>query len=350
MLGAHHFWLHDILPSQPPAEQRSNCSACAMLPPATDPPARTYFTPEVRCCTFEPALPNFIAGRILRDPDPALDLGRRTLRQRMQRLADVKPWGVRRSMRFEALYQNPFSVFGQAVDLACPHLQPGDLGCGIWTHRPSVCATWHCKHDRGKIGSAFWNNLDQLLREVETTVAAWCLMETGASEAALSEALWPRPVPPRAEDLGGAPDQSAYQDLWGAHAGREEEFYLRCAALADQLSWQQIQDLGGLRLRELLRRTRHALDRVQSNTTPQRPRLDDLRVQPGSSGQLLIHTYSGYNMLQVPARLIAILPRFNGRPTAEVLAEIQTEMHLRIDPGLVRKLVDFGVLNDLDQA
>lgn len=118
-----------------------------MVAPPEAVPGLVHFNSKVRCCTYGPGLPNYLAGSLPRDSDAGLAFGQATLRARMGRRTDVKPWGMRRSIKFENLYQDSGSVFGKAPELACPRLQAGTLGCGIWRHRPVVCATWHCKHD-----------------------------------------------------------------------------------------------------------------------------------------------------------------------------------------------------------
>jgi hypothetical protein len=45
--------------------------------------------------------------------------------------------------------------------------------------------------------------------------------------------------------------------------------------------------------------------------------------------------------------LLELLPYFDGRPTKDVLAAIEDERGVSLDPALVRKMVDFGLLNAL---
>ena len=46
----------------------------------------------------------------------------------------------------------------------------------------------------------------------------------------------------------------------------------------------------------------------------------------------------------MPNELWAALPRFDGRPTTEVLAELEEREGIELDEELLGKLVDFGVL------
>jgi hypothetical protein len=55
-------------------------------------------------------------------------------------------------------------------------------------------------------------------------------------------------------------------------------------------------------------------------------------------------TYSPYDPLDLPRRLVDVLGYFDGQPTSEVLPRIRRERGLDVQPDLVRRLVDFGVL------
>ncbi len=54
-------------------------------------------------------------------------------------------------------------------------------------------------------------------------------------------------------------------------------------------------------------------------------------------------TYSDSDALELPNELLALLPRFDGRATEQVLAELAREGVI-LTPDLVARLVDFAVL------
>ena len=67
-------WMDALLEGPIPAETNATCHDCAMSPPAEEAPGSTFlFKPASKCCTYWPALPNFLVGRILADEDPALE-------------------------------------------------------------------------------------------------------------------------------------------------------------------------------------------------------------------------------------------------------------------------------------
>ena len=332
-------------------EATSDCTNCVMQKPEDAADGEWfYFDPKVRCCTYEPALPNYIVGRILRDQDPERGAGRATVEARMGRRVDTFPWGIRRSKRFDILYGTNTALFGRASDLGCPHLMEGNLGCGIWAHRPGVCSTWYCKHDRGQTGHGFWTNLALLLREVELMMGAWCVGELHGGVAAIRQALNPEAGIPVSSDLGGALDEKEYGKVWCEWAGREAEFYRACASCVDDIQWEDVERIGGVRLRTMAELTRSAYEKAVSTDVPERLKAGPFRILNSGGGKRTVETYSGFNPLRMPEALFRVLPYFDGRPTEETLEEIRAKEKLRLQPALVRRLADFGILEVTEET
>src|SRR4051812_30061729 len=73
-------------------EPRATCSSCAMCEEAKNLPAPTgHFRADAKCCTFHPALPNYLLGGLLSDPDPSLEEGRRRVREKIAGRIGVTP-------------------------------------------------------------------------------------------------------------------------------------------------------------------------------------------------------------------------------------------------------------------
>ena len=264
-------WLREVAGGPIPAETVATCDACVMLPRADGLAAEHYFVPETKCCAFEPTLPNYLAGRILADSDAALARGRAALEERVARRVLAAPSGVRSGGLFRTLYAQTPDVFGRAPALRCPYLGP-DGGCGVWRHRPGVCATWFCKHVRGQAGARFWRTADRLLRAVELDLSVWCIAEL---DAPATELLSPGPSAegrPEVAELGGPVDTGRHGALWGGWEGREEEFYRQCARLVEPLAWQQVLAICGPGVRVLAGATRAAYERLVSDELPPRLR------------------------------------------------------------------------------
>jgi hypothetical protein len=318
-----------------------------MLPSPGSAPDAVYFHPATKCCAYQPDLPNFLAGRILSDSDPSMAAGRASLEQRIARRVAVTPSGAGSGGAFKLLYGNTPGVFGRAPALRCPYLGP-EGGCGVWRHRPGVCATWYCKHVRGQTGFRFWKLADKLLREVEGDLALWCQAELHAGLAELAD-LAPRRDQPDVSELDGEIDAPRYSKLWGQWAGRETAFYQACAELVEPLSWERVESICGPRVRVLAGLVRDAYGNLTSDAIPERLKLGAIRLVAGAEGKLRIAAYSEFDPLLIPHKLAAVLGYFDGRPTEDALTAILSEQGLSLQPALVRRLLDFGVLVACEQ-
>ncbi len=161
----------------------------------------------------------------------------------VQRLRDVFD-----KERTSALAQK---AFGLSKGLRCPHYLEEEGGrCGIWKHRASVCATWHCKYVRGAVGARFWKSLQQLLTAVEWSLSLWCVYELDIEIEALrllctvKRSLKPDYL---LDDLAldGKVDREVYEACWRKWLGREAEFYKEAARLVGDLDWQAVASLSG---------------------------------------------------------------------------------------------------------
>ena len=334
-------WLRAVTGGPIPAETKATCDSCAMLPPPERSPGAIYFHPATKCCTFQPQLPNFLAGQILSDSDPSIAVARARLEQRVSQRAVITPGWAGPGAVFSLIYRNTPNVFGRAPELRCDFLSPtGD--CGVWKHRPGVCATWYCKHVRGNTAFRFWKLADKLLRQVEQELSFWCLAElkTGASEAAEFDTG----STPHVSELGGEIDLAKYRELWGDWAGREMDFYRACARRVASLSWEQVEQVCGPRVRILARMLRDAFDHLTSQAIPERLRLGDFRFTGVNGSAYRVVAYSNYDPLLMPEQLARVLHYFDGRLTEDALEAIFKEEGMRIELNLVRRMVDFGLL------
>ena len=340
-------WLRDIAGGPIPAETLATCDRCVMLPNDNGGgPGATFFHPATKCCTYQPTMPNFLAGRILADADPLFADGRQSLQRRIAQRVRVSPSGVGAGRVFTLLYIHTRDAFGRAPALKCPYLSDSG-GCGVWRHRPGVCATWYCKHVRGETASRFWGLTNRLLRELEIELAIWCGAELHVGAAEFSD-LEERADRPDVDELEGPVDQMRYRRIWGEWEGREEEFYQACAALVEPMTWQTLQRICGPRVRVLAELVRDAYEHLTSQAIPERLRCGSLQISDARDGKYWVVSYSKYDPLVMPEQLATALHYFDGRRTEDALAAILIERNLRIDLSLVRRMVDFGVLQTAD--
>ncbi|MCG8416349.1 MAG: hypothetical protein MJE77_00235 [Proteobacteria bacterium] len=154
-------------------ESRADCRRCVMSPAVSGDSLDTpwAFHPDARCCTFHPALANFLAGQALRRGGRSA----RAIAGRVAEATGVSAWGIRPSAAWLEHYNNNADDrFGRDLALRCPYWVGGDHACGIWSDRPSTCRTWYCKHDRGLAGAAVWAQLQRALAHVENLLADLC--------------------------------------------------------------------------------------------------------------------------------------------------------------------------------
>lgn len=347
-------WIADLLDGPLPHEGEATCEDCAMWPSAGVPvSAGIAFNRETKCCTYIPALPNFLVGRIVEDNDPALAPGRASVEARIDARLGVTPLGIDRPPVHALLYQTGMSsAFGRSRALRCPHYREEAGGaCGIWRHRNGVCSTWFCKYSRGATGQRFWLGLEQLLAIVERELTRWCLLRLDLDPTLLTR-LFPRGTDRNSGSgstldgaaIDGRIDDAAYRALWGAWMGRERELYRECAHLVNALRWPDVLRAGGASVEALARVVAHAHHHVASTTIPERLTVGQLQTIPAGRDRVLVTTYNPFDPLELPRLLVEVLSYFDGRPTREVLTRIRAEQNINVQPSLVRRLVDFGVL------
>lgn len=308
-------WITELLGASLPGEPRSTCASCAMVEgPPPDP--GPHFLADVKCCTFVPNLPNFIVGRILRDPDSAA--GHTSVRARLAAGQGVTPLGVQITPELASAHAEARKngEFGRRRDLLCPHwLDAGGGTCSIWRHRESVCSTWFCHHSRGATSAQLWLTLRRLLHHLEGALARWALLQ----------------IDPERKD-----------NAWGPWVDRKEDLYARCAELVEVLSWKEARRIGGLEVRMRGQMLIEAWAELQRPTVP--PQVDPglPRTEPLTDGRVRTWTWSRYDPLDVPAAVLEVLPRFAGRPTEEVYAELAASALLTED--LLQSLADWRLL------
>ncbi len=350
-------WMRALLPAPVPNEPHATCDSCAMC--ASDgeraSPSSLFFDPGVKCCSYTPILANYLVGRALTDTSHGSAAGRASVTARISAGTAVTPLGLQQPPTYKVLYeQTASSTFGRSLSLRCPHYIPENGGsCGIWRHRSSVCATWFCKHDRGATGERFWMALHQLLTKVEHTLAQWCVVELDVGDAALAR-LFPAAtlashVRPPAYTLDDVVSADAARELWGRWKDREGEFFEACAAKVERLAWPEVVAIGGIELRALERIVLAAFADLVSESLPARLVLAPVQIIDMQPEFCRVKTYSGTDLLDLPRALFETFRYFDGRPIATVLEDIETSEGIRIDPALIRQLVDFRILVGPDQ-
>jgi hypothetical protein len=214
-----------------------------------------------------------------------------------------------------------------------------------------VCSTWFCKYSRGATGQRFWHGLEQLLAIVERELARWCLLRLDLDPTLLAR-LFPRGTDRNSGSgatldgaaIDGRIDDAAYRGLWGAWIGRERELYRECARLVNALRWKDVLRAGGASVEAHARVVAHAHHDVGATTIPERLVVGQLQTVSAGRDRVLVTTYNPFDPLELPRLLVEVLGYFDGRPISDALTRIRRERNINVQPSLVRRLVDFGVL------
>jgi hypothetical protein len=328
-----------------PHERYASCDHCAMLDPSGGPASAGYYHPQVKCCTFQPLMFNFLLGGVLDDPTV---LARPEIERQIDQAPSVTPIGILPHAGFSLLYRHSSPAFGRSLSLRCSYyIEEGGL-CGVWRHRQSMCATWYCKHERAEVGMRFWRALHRLLTHIEKQLATWCVLELDPGREAL-ELLMPLhrgnagDAPLQGHELDRLRDPAEHRRRWGRWAGREREFYRRAGKLVAGLSWKQVLAHTGPEVQVAAQLLQEAHAELGSEELPARLRQGKMELLQIGKQKSKVVGYSGLDPIELPRRLLDLFDRFDGRETTVVLKELDREGD-PISPSLVRRLVDFGIL------
>jgi hypothetical protein len=151
----------------------------------------------------------------------------------------------------------------------------------------------------------------------------------------------------KAYDLG--PERSSERWGWGKWSERRKEFYARCGELVSDLPWSEVVRICGVNVRARSEAARDAYHRIGERRVPDRLRLHVLKVLPVDTKTVGLAAYSEFHPLGVSQDLMAVLPHFDGRKTKDVVRSLATEHNVKMDEALIRRLVDFRVLVDVDE-
>ncbi|HJL02743.1 MAG TPA: hypothetical protein RMH85_14670 [Polyangiaceae bacterium LLY-WYZ-15_(1-7)] len=340
-------WVRAVLEGPVPRERRATCDECPMV--RAEPPA-VGFRADTRCCTFHPELPNFLVGAFFRELRPELLPGRRLLEAKIRARVGVTPLGIDRPPVYALTFRHGRAAFGSAQALRCPYYLEGERhSCGVWHAREATCATWFCKHERGRVGRAFWEALRHFLQAVDRDLARACVVELGlpsAQLAALAEAPAPG-VGLEAGELDGRVDPARWDALWGEHKFGEHRFFAACHELVEGLGWEGVEArLGGdARLRRAV--LRDAYGRLVDKAVPEAVEPAPVQLVKLGRKAAVVQGYSPFDLLELPRPLFDLLGELEGATPERALA-VAEEAGVELDRRALRALVDFGLLRPVE--
>lgn len=333
-----------------PPEPFSDCLNCPMVASAGEDPVSDLskpFSPHTRCCTFTPRIPNYMAGAILSDSDPALEEGRQRLLERIRSGKGVYPNGVYPTPEYTRYYieKSPME-FGRSRELLCPYFREGRYSCTIWKYREAICALWFCKHLAGRAGREFWNAVIDYIKYIQES-----LINVSAYFCGLN------PVDPYGE--GGRPSYNVaadaadvvekYADLWKEWAGKETGYYIRCHEVVETLGEEEIRKIR-MKAVPLAMKIESLANEI--GQIPEFLRLAENRVSDEGDAYYRVEIRSFLEILQKWIIWSFRLPRdilelFDGKKeTAAVLQQSLDLYRIRIEPEILVALYRHGVLTE----
>jgi Fe-S-cluster containining protein len=337
---------------QIPTEDLATCDECAIcLKEGVSPvPGLTYFSPEVKCCTYYPALPNYLVGAILADQTPDMAAGRRRVKEIMKSRSGVTPHGLLPTREYAKRYKRlKKRGFGRFKSLLCPYYTSEDGRCAIWKYRKSTCTAWFCVYITGQFGHNFWTALREYLAHVEGTLANYALQKldipphrilsyTFASE---SDPDTSYPFQDKMKELGA---DAFHEFLWQEWVNREEDFYLRAFQAVSALSRREFDHITGVSHSVLLDQTSAKHREMIHTEVPAiltlNPQLKITRLEDGSYA-----VYSSITSFVVPEIIHDILMLFDGERTSQdIYAKFEAERGVKVGQDLALALYQSGAL------
>lgn len=336
-------WLSHALATPLAAEVHATCHACSLAPPegARYTHGGPYFHPVHKCCTFVPTLPNYAVGEAL----AAGGEGARRVEARIALGGGVSPLALDRTGLEALIAREGRAGFGQAAALRCPYLTEAG-SCSVWLSRNAVCSTWFCRHTQGARGERLWRSVKMYLSVAERAVAMHCALTLDLDGDALAAHLHAatRAETLDAHDLDGTLDPARARAIWGRWYGRERDFFRACAEVASRVDGPQLQALGGVTLAAHAKALRATLTSANATTLPARTRLGVVRIHGLRDGVATVEGYSVYDLLDVPAAVLDVLPYFDDALVTEARARCLAERGIEVDDSFILRLLDYCVL------
>lgn len=343
--------LPEIFNTEIPPEPFSDCQNCPMVSSSaedTDSEQSLPFNPETKCCTFTPRIPNYMAGAILSDNDPAMLEGKKRITERIRSGRGIYPNGVYPTPEYTRLYtQRASREFGRNSELVCPYFTGGRYNCTIWKYREAICALWFCKHLASARGREFWKVVIDYMKYMQES-----LINTSAYVCGLE------PVDPYGE--GGRPGYNEphdaadagnnYAALWKQWAGHEEEYYIKCHEIVTGLEDDVIRMIQ-LKAVQLARKIEGLAQDIIK--LPDYLALAEKAVSDTGDGYYRVEIKNYIEIIEKWVIWSFNLPKdmldlFDGRrTTSSVVQHVLESGKIRIEPEILIALYRHGVLKEV---
>lgn len=212
-----------------------------------------YYDKNLKCCTFQPFLPNYVVGNLLSDPSVTESI-KNNLRKKIQLREYALPMGIFVPVAYQVKFNSREPEdFGNRTDFLCPYFDHNKKNCGIWKNRGSVCASYYCVSDFGPSGLKFWEILGDFLHVCEMVLAQDCVVSMGLSPDGIDSQLeYINCETGTTEELSSnSMSEALFKTYWTEWDGNIEDYYLNCSKYVNQLGFKDMKELLGEETLEL---------------------------------------------------------------------------------------------------
>jgi hypothetical protein len=302
-----------------PLEDLATCYHCIMIPDNKeniDPEVRgtmheyCIFHPDVKCCTYQPDLPNFLVGAILSSKSSALSEGQKRIREKILQGEGITPQSIL-ATKSSSLEYNQLIDYNSdhGSDIGCPYFNKVKNNCTIWLFRQANCSAFFCKSVEGFAGQIFWEAMNFYLSSVEKQLSDYVLQ-------------WLK-------------DPSTGTEMWKQN---KAEFYIKSYTIVKSLDRSSFEEICGTSLDALLEQVQYSYAEAIRSTVPEK-----LKRNPALQYKKLVNSKyqyeTGHGKCVLSGRLHATLHFFDGKADNEqVMERILKEQNIRLSSALLLRL------------
>jgi Fe-S-cluster containining protein len=248
----YHSFLPELFDLPTPKQTLSTCDHCAMTCPTQADDIQTtevkqgYFSPNVKCCSFFPKIPNFLVGALLNSIEPELQEGRERMKKKIRSRIGITPGWVGPTRKYRLLFEAArSSSFGRSRSLLCPFFIDESGLCSIWKFREIDCSTFFCKHDHGQDSLNVWHSLEYTMSLVEETLATYAMRTVlQLPDAYIARKKWKIINHISQYELENRPPpEQEYKRLWFQSELDEVEYYKQCFQVISTLTKEEFSKL-----------------------------------------------------------------------------------------------------------
>lgn len=242
----HHLLPKEILSAEL-EEKLATCDACAMTADKQGKKTPVYQA-DLKCCTYEPFMPNYLLGAILKQNDSSSP-GAKMIREKIKNRNYSLPIGMTASLAYQVNFNHREPEdFGQKRDWLCSYYNKETNNCGIWRNRGAVCTTFFCKSSYGKKGLLFWQNLNDYMTYVEMALMEEALVHLDFSPRQVSGMLdyLNRYEATKAEMKSNVLPEAQAIKLWNGYYEDQPGFFMKCYEIVNGMSKSQFREAIGL--------------------------------------------------------------------------------------------------------